>query len=147
MKFLLAKTLGGQLAPVDEAGTDALRKLKRGETVQVELRRPRNPQFHRKLFAMLNIILNNQEHYKSVEDLLAVAKLSIGHAHVIQTKYGDIRLPASISFAALDEDSFSVLYDRICGWVCTDVIPGLERQGLDEAVAEELRGFGTPEGA
>ena len=145
MKFLAVKRLSG-LHPVDEAGEAVMRRWGLGEIVSVEVTRPRNVAFHRKYFAMLNLVLQNQEHYQSVEDLLTVAKLRTGHCHTVETKHGLVQIPDSISFAAMDEDSFANFYDRACAWVCEEVVPGLLRHDLDEEVAEQLQQFGTPEG-
>lgn len=145
MKFLAVKRLGG-LQPMDEAGEAALRKVGLGEVVTAEVKRPRNARFHRNFFAMLQIILANQEHYQSLEDLLDVCKLRTGHCRTIQTKQGEVKIPKSISFAAMDDTEFSEFYDPACYWVVTEVIPGLERKHLDEEVASRLLEFGRPEG-
>ncbi|MDE2232546.1 MAG: DUF1367 family protein [Patescibacteria group bacterium] len=138
---LLAKTLSGKLEPCDDNGRDRLAKIGAGDIVLCEIKRGRNIKFHRKLFAMLNIIFKNQEHYKSIDDLLAVAKLSTGHVHTIETRHGIVRLPASISFSSMSEDDFSDFYDRVTNWVCESVIPGLNREHLDQEVADELLEF------
>lgn len=145
VRILVVKHIGA-LKPIDDAGEAVIRKLGQGEIVTVELKRERNIQHHRKLFAMLQIILENQDAYKSVDDLLDVCKLRIGHVRTVQTKEGIVRIPDSISFASMDQDSFNQFYDKACGWVITEVIPGLQRKDLDEEVADELRAFGQPEG-
>ena len=145
VKFLVAKRLTG-LYPVDDAGAAAMRKFGMGEIVSVEVKRPRNLAFHRKFFAMLQIILQNQEHYKSIDDLLDVCKLRIGHCRTVQTKYGEVKIPNSISFPSMDDSAFADFYDKACNWVVTEVIPGLDRFNLDEEVRAELTGFGNPEG-
>ena len=143
-KFLAVKVLG-KLQPVDEVGEAVLRRFKQREIVVIELTKPRNLQFHRKLMAMLNIILANQEHYTSIEDLLAVCKIRIGHTRKIQTTKGIYEVPESISFAAMDDIAFGNFYDRACNWVCSEVIPGLERKGLDDEVRVQLQEFGGNE--
>lgn len=143
-KVMMVKKLSA-LYPANETAEALMRRLKQNEMVSVDVSRPRNVKFNAKLFAMLQIILQNQEAYKSIDDLLEICKLRIGHCRTVATKHGDVQIPNSISFASMDEDSFAEFYDRACGWVITEVIPGLERAGLDEAVAEELRGFGAPE--
>lgn len=145
MKFLVVKRLNA-LYPVDETGEAAVRKFGLGEILSVEVKRPRNATFHRKFFAMLQIILQNQEAYKSIEDLLDVLKLRIGHCRTVTTKHGDVQIPESISFAAMDDTVFGDFYDRACAWVVSEVIPGLERSHLDEEVRAQLMEFGAPEG-
>lgn len=139
--LLLRKMIGGRLEPIDDAGKDALGKVKLGSIVSAEIKRPRNVHFHRKFFAMLNLILQNQEHYQSTDDLLDVCKLRIGHVRVIQTKNGEVRLPKSISFAAMDEAAFSEFYERAVNWMIAEVIPGLARADLDREIAEQLMAF------
>ena len=144
--LLLHKTLSGNLATIDDAGKELLAKIGRGEIVSAEIKRPRNIKFHRRFFAMLNLVLANQSHYQSLDDLLDVCKLRIGHVKVIQTKHGEVRIPKSISFAALDDAAFSAFYDRAVDWVIAEVIPGLRRADLDEEVENEIMEFASPRG-
>ena len=140
-RILVAKHLSS-LRPADAIAEAAIHGLKQGEIVTVELVRPRNIQHHRKFFAMLQTILENQEYYKSVEDLLDVCKLRIGHCRTITTARGDVKIPKSISFASMDQVAFDAFYNRACEWVLSEVIPGLQRQHLDEEVEANLRAFG-----
>ena len=145
VKILVSRKLAG-LYPVDETGEAVIRKFNMGEVVSVDVTRPRNLAFHRKLFAMLNIVLDNQDHFKSVDDLLEVCKLRTGHCHTVLTKAGEVKITDSISFAAMDQDAFNNFYNRACAWVCEEVIPGLSQQDLDAEVAAQLQDFGAPEG-
>ena len=116
-------------------------KIAEREVVKVQVSRPQNYKFRCKFFAMLGIIFKNQEHYKSVDDLLDVCKLGIGHVRVIQTSQGEIRLPKSISYAKMTAPEFDDFYNRAVDWVISEVIPGLQRQHLDAEVEAELVGF------
>mgnify|MGYP001576487379 CR=1 FL=1 len=138
--FLLVKKLSA-LHPFDEFGEAAMRNIGQGEIVSVEVKRPRNLRFHRKFFAMLSIILSNQDYYKSTDDLLDVCKLRVGHCRTLQTKLGQVQIPKSISFAAMDDVAFADFYDRACDWVCSEVIPGLKRKDLDQEVEAQLLAF------
>lgn len=140
-QILLRKRLGSTLEPIDDNGRELLTKFGAGTVVKAEITKPRNIRFHRKFFAMLNLVFQNQDHYKSLDDLLDVCKLRIGHVRVIETKHGIERIPASISFANMDDTGFSNFYDRVVQWVLTEVIPGLRHSDLDEEVEEELREF------
>lgn len=145
VKEMMVKKLGA-LYPADERAETLIRRLKLGEMVSVEIKRPRNVHFHAKLFAMLHIVLVNQEAYKSMDDLLEICKLRTGHCHTVLTKFGEVKITDSISWAKMDETEFADFYDRACAWVVSEVIPGLERGNLDEEVRAELLGFGAPEG-
>ena len=131
----------GAFRPTDEAGEKAMGQIPDNSLVKLTWTRPRNIKFHNKFFAMLGIILKNQEHYQSMDELLGVCKLRIGHVTVIQTPQGEERLPKSISFASMDETQFSEFYDRAVDWTLSEVIPGLQRQHLDAEVEAELLGF------
>jgi len=145
VKIQMAKNLGG-LKVVDEEGEKVLRKLGLGEIVSVDVVRPRNGKFHNKFMSMVRLIYQNQEYYPSVDALLQVLKLEVGHYDLYRTDTEEYKIPKSINFAAMDDLEFSDFYNAACKWVCEKVIPGLERMGLDEAVAEELRDYGAPEG-
>lgn len=140
-KALYRRTLQGW-APADPEAEAFTKGFKVGALSWLEGSKPRNPGHHRKFFAMLKIICDNQEHYKSVEELRAACLVAIGHALFVQTKAGLVGIPKSISFAKMDQTEFErTVYDPAIAWVATEVIPGLERRGLDEAVEAELREF------
>ncbi len=133
----------GALRPAQEQDAEVWKHLKiaEREVVKVQISRSRNYRFHCKFFAMLKIVLDNQTRYVSMDDLLHVCKLRVGHVTVIQTRRGEERRPKSISFASMDEAEFSAFYDRAVDWVLSEVIPGLQRQHLDAEVEAELVGF------
>jgi hypothetical protein len=136
MTAVLMRKRLAMLEPIDDDGRRLLKRMAPGRVVSVEIKRPRNVLFHRKFFAMLNLILQNQEYYKSVDDLLDVCKLRIGHVKVVQTKRGEERIPKSISFAEMDETAFADFYDRAVDWVVTEVIPGLKKDDLERELME-----------
>jgi hypothetical protein len=137
---LYIKTLSG-FRPVNEAAEKFAHKISMGTTVELKGSRPRNLQHHKKFFKMLDIVFENQTHYKSVEELLGICKLAIGHCDVVQTPRGPQRLPKSISFASMNQSQFEDFYDRSVQWVTTDVIAGLARKDLDAEVEQALLRF------
>ena len=138
--ILMAKKLSA-LYPIDETGEVAMKRVGQGEIVTVDIKRPRNLAFHRRFFAMLNIIYQNQDAYKSLEDLLNVCKLRVGHCDTLATKYGEVKIPRSISFAAMDDAEFSEFYGRAVDWMLQEVIPGLKRKDLDQEFEAQLMEF------
>ncbi len=133
----------GALRPAQEQDTEVWGHLKiaEREVLKVQISRPQNYKFRCKFFVMLGIILKNQEHYQTVDDLLDVCKLGIGHVRTIQTPQGVLRLPKSISYAKMTAPEFDAFYNRAVDWVISSVIPGLSRQHLDDEVEAELLGF------
>ena len=140
MKIMLQKQFD-TLRPVGEIDREAIRSLRNGGMFMAEIKRTRNPRHHRKLFALLNIVLQNQEHYKSTDHLLGACKLATGHVDMVRTKRGDVAIPKSIAFHAMGQDEFEKFYDAAIDWVISDVIPGLSRADLDAEVAAEIQAF------
>lgn len=138
--FICIKQLN-TLVPVDDQGREALAKIGHGKQVTVSVKRARNPYHHRKLFALLGIVLSNQEHYKDTDQLLAACKLATGHCDLVKTKHGVIGLPKSIAFHAMDQIAFSDFYEKAVQWVVEEVIPGLSAKDLNAEVEAELRRF------
>lgn len=129
----------GALRPVCDEGRAFIAK-KQGKTVKITVTEPRNIGHHRKFFAMMKVVFENQDHY-SKDELLNVCKLAIGHVEVCQTPRGPVRWPASISFAKMDQAAFDDFYNRAVQWVMTEVIPGLAQKDLDAEVERELMSF------
>lgn len=135
MKALFRKDFGC-LRAADVRAEEFLAKVKFGDLVMLEAKRPRNIAHHAKFFAMLQKIFENQSHYKSVDDILDAFKFAVGHTRKIKTARGVIEVPLSISFASLDQDQFNEFYDKAVDFVCSDVIPGLQKEDLAKELLE-----------
>lgn len=137
MKILCRKTLSGHLCPIDDAGRMAVGRLPAGETVAVEFKRPRNLGHHRKFWALVSLIYQNQTHYNSPEALCDVIKVLAGYCVVTRGKGGrEIHIPKSISFAAMDQTEFDQFWDRVVTVVCEQIIPGLSRKDLESELLD-----------
>lgn len=133
-KVLLRKQLGS-LVPVDALAEEALRKVANGELVQVEVKRPRNLHHHRKLFALLSLIFENQERFQSVEEMLDAIKVYIGHCQTMQLRDGTVvKTPRSIAFHRMDQNSFEAFYNKVLDVVAEKIIPGISKAGLRKEV-------------
>ena len=135
MKAIFRKELGC-LRPVGPEADELLRRWKLGDLVTVDVKRPRNIAHHAKFFAMLNLIWLNQEHYKSVEEVLTAFKFAIGHTQKINTRRGMIEVPKSISFARMDQTAFDEFYSKAVDFVCAEVVPGLAKEDLQKELLE-----------
>lgn len=140
----LKRTLAG-FAPADEASTDALRRIKQGATVVAEIRQPRNVQFHRMFFGLLNVTWQACGDWQSVEELLRELKFRVGHVdrqRVVDRRSGEVLAeivtPRSISFAAMSEPEFREFYDRCVRVICEDMVPGLSDSVLREEVLRRV---------
>lgn len=131
MKILLTKRLGGLLAPGDQQAEEALKKIGQGELMQCEIKRPRNLSFHRKYFALLTLVFQNQEKYEDFEAFRAEVTMRAGWWEEHKHLSGKISFfPKSISFAKMDENDFSKLYDKTIDVLLEHFLPGTPRETL-----------------
>jgi hypothetical protein len=106
------KTLSGFI-PVSAAAREFHAGCKVGQTVVLKGRRPRNPQHHRKLFALLSIVADNNEQFSSADDVLLAVKAATGHGRWLKLEGAtrEVFMPDSIAFDAMDQASFEAFYE------------------------------------
>jgi hypothetical protein len=140
-RFLAQKVLSG-LKPVDANGEEALRKIKAGAVVMVEVKRPRNVAFLRQYWALVDIVWENMDsdRYPSPEDLHAAIKIAAGIRTRIELPNGEVGfIPGSVAFHKMDEAAFHKFYDRVCDLVAKHFLPGVDQDEL-RAEVERLIG-------
>lgn len=114
MKALLVKQLNGSFMPAYDSDKDNLKRIKAGEMIEANIVKPRGIKFHRKLFALLNMLFQNQEIYKNLEDLRHDLTVEAGYYRETVNIQGEvIKRAKSISFAAMDELEFEKYYEDI----------------------------------
>jgi hypothetical protein len=132
------KELGGKLVPADEASRAILTKIKTGEVVRVEVKRPRNTAHHRKFFALLHIVFENQEAYENPDHLLLALKYAVGHCEIVIAKDGSkMPLGRSIAFHKMDQSEFEAFYEKCLDVIAKYFLPGVET----DALRAEVEGF------
>ena len=112
MEVYLKRTQSGLVALYD-SDNESLRKLRIGDEVKGVLIKPRNYNFHKKFFALLNMAFENQDKYNSFDVFRAIMIMKSGFYIEVQTDKGLVFLPKSISFAKMDEVEFQDLYSRM----------------------------------
>lgn len=140
LSLLMTRSFGGGLQPVNDAGREMLTHIGKDEMVEVVIKRPRNLGHHKKFFALLSLIFENQTRYPTVEDLLDAIKVHIGHCSTITLKDGrEVYVPKSISFAAMDQTEFEQFWNRVVTVICEQIIPGMNRADLEREILELVR--------
>jgi len=106
------KTLQG-FQPVSQAARDFHAKTKMSQTVELKSRRPRNPAHHRKLFALLGLVVENTDLFANTDDALIGLKAVLGRGRWERIKgtSKDMFYPESIAFDAMSQDEFEGFYD------------------------------------
>jgi hypothetical protein len=129
--LFLRKRPDGALEPTDDLGRQVVGRISAGAVVRAEVKRPRNIGHHRKLWALVTLIYENQTRYRTPEDLLGVLKVAAGHYTTVATADGEIRVPNSVSFSAMDQTEFERFWDRVVTVVCEQIVPGMDREDLE----------------
>jgi len=135
MKIYLVKRNDGIFIPAYNSDHENVKKIHAGEMLSCEITRPRNIEFHKKFFALLNMGFSNQEHYDNFEDFRAIMTMKAGFFHTIITDKGMVYVPKSISFSAMDELEFHELYDKMINVLIKEL------KITEEVLLEEIINF------
>lgn len=129
MKLLMVKNLNNTLSCAYDSDYDNLKKIKSNSFIEVEIKSKRNILFHRKFFALLNLVFQNQEQYTNIDHLRKDLTVSSGYYDLRYNIQGEeIKEPKSISFASMDELEFSEYYNRVIDVVVKWL--GIDKQDL-----------------
>jgi hypothetical protein len=138
------------LLPETDEDWEALQRMKIGETYRFDFKMMRNGSFHRKLFAMMKLVLEHMDdkikterNVDTIESMLIDLKILVGHYDLHVTLEGNaVYIPKSIDYASMDDVTFGHFYNR-----CVDAVYGrymlnLERRQL-EALVLRMIGFSS----
>lgn len=134
-QILCKRTVSG-LSADDDAATAVLRKIKVGDVVRVEVRRPRNLSAHRRFFALVNLVYTNSEKFPSPDVARRVLTCRAGHAlpYIIESTGEVLLIPESISFANMDQDEFDAFWQRVVKVVCDEILPGVTEADIEAEI-------------
>lgn len=137
-EIYLKRSVGGLVA-CDDHSVSVLRRIRVGDIVQCEVTQPRNLAFHRKFFALLNVVWETSGDWQSVYALLIELKVNVGHIQkaVIRETGEVVSVPKSISFAQFDETSFAEFYEKCLIKLC-EMAGGIEAEALRQEVLNKL---------
>lgn len=125
------------LVPNCRDAEDWLAKTKLSQGVLLDPRRPRNIQHHRKLFALLNLAIDNWPEIPeapsvTTKSLLGLIKLRTGYADPIMSADGIEWIPRSINFESMDQQEFEPFYDKAIELIALAL--GVNPETLDSEV-------------
>ena len=114
MELYLVKQLDNSFKVAHDSDYDKLKKLKVGKLLKCKITQPRNVKFHRKLFSLLNLVYQNQEHYNNINHLRRDLTVASGFYTQRENIKGEvITEPLSISFSKMNQDSFNDYYSKM----------------------------------
>lgn len=136
MKILVVKTLNGFLRPAYDADLEVFNKMPRNEPFEIEYKKKRNPKFHRKYFALMNLAHQNQDDYEHLNDVRHDVIVTAGfYEDIVNKLTGEVfRKAKSISFDSMDELEFTDLYEKsktvISRWI------GVSNEEIEEEIMQ-----------
>lgn len=134
MEIYCRNTIAG-LVPIYASDLEEKKRLKIGENYLCQIRKPRNYQFHKKFFALLNIGWENTpEVDMPFETYRRWVTMRAGFYKVYHTPKGELYEPRSIAFSAMDEDSFEEVYNRVLDVILKDT--GADKPDVEAMLVE-----------
>jgi hypothetical protein len=137
---LYAKRHNNALHPTDKYSREALEKIT-GE-VEIQVKQPRNIQFHRKFFAMLNVAFENRQagEFGDLDVFRKTLLMQAGFYKIINAIGDKILIEAeSISFANMDNQGFVEVYNKVLDIILNEYMPGIEKPEFEAEVEKILR--------
>lgn len=132
----------GALVPADAYALSRLkdRGYKRGDVVACDIRKIRNPKFHRMAHVLGRLLVENVESFGALDAHKALKRLQweAGIAcdemgvSVPNMGFVSVRIPQSLSFASLDEGAFQEVYKRFCEHIRVRYWPQLDEGAVEE---------------
>lgn len=138
MKIFLTRD-GDTLKPLSEQDYEKLARIKDGQIIRVDYVKPRNPLFHNKFMSMVRVVFDNQEQYETIEEVMDVIKVGVGHCNTMEWHGGEIKIPKSISFSKMDEIEFADFYNRAVTFALSRFLPTVSKEELEQYVAQIAR--------
>lgn len=137
MKITLVKNLNNTFSLAYNSDYEKAKKIKAGELRDYETKKPRNPAFHRKFFALINLVFDNQEIYSNTDDLRHDLTIEAGYFTRRTNLEGDeVKKPKSISFAKMDEHEFNNLYNAFLNVVIKHF--GHDKEALEQELIQHF---------
>lgn len=139
----------GFLLPATPQDQVKLARIKDGGLVEIDATAKRNPKFHRKFFALLNLgfdafepkITEYKGHavQKNFDRFREDVTIAAGHHEITAGLNGKPKLEAkSISFASMDDEEFARLFTSVCNVLLQDVLSTYTRGDIDRVIDEIL---------
>ena len=151
MANIVLMRVGGGLVAADNQSAEIVAKMKIGAGVQCEIKRHNNPDFHRKMFALLNLAFESwdpgQREYrgavvnKNFDQFRRDITILAGFYDSVITLRGEVRLTAkSLNFSSMGQEEREQLYSKIIDVVLSKILTQYTRADLDNVV-NQILGF------
>lgn len=113
MQINLIKQSNGSFIPAYPSDHDSSKKFKVGEECNFVYKKIRNPKFHRKYFAMVRMLFDNQDTTTNQRAFRKLLEVKAGYYDAIITDSGTFFCPKSIAYDKLGKEGFEDLYNSV----------------------------------
>lgn len=150
---ILLKKVANALHPIDDEGAQWLFQCKNGDVFKAKISKPRNIQFHRKYFALLDHAyeswepeypdgFNGEDITKNKETFRKNIQILAGYGYPVINLRNEVRYESnSISFGSMSAEDFEKLYNSVLNMILKHVLTKYTKDDL-EGVVEEILRFG-----
>lgn len=135
------RVIKGGLTPADPGSAERLReRLRVGDLVFVEIKKPRNPQFNKLAHVLGNILVQNIEEFEAMSGHKVLKRLQVegnigcDEMAVMFPGIGPCtyRIPRSLSFESMDESEFSEVFKGFCRHVHKQYWSSLSPEAIED---------------
>jgi hypothetical protein len=122
----------------DDVETLRRMRVAPGDELRAKFKRARNPLHHRRVFALINFVFQNQERFDGAEALRCFLTLhtSFCHAYQDQATGAVFRVPRSWAYDEMDEEEFTKLHEELIPVILREFMPGMSAGELVDAAAQ-----------
>lgn len=113
MAVIYLKREKQKLAPADQFSLDIIMKFKEEEVIECPIKKKRNYQFHKKLFALFNLAWENSYMNMPFDKFRTYATARSGHGEIID----GVLIADSLAFDKMDELEFEKVYNDVLQFV------------------------------
>ena len=130
----------GRLVPADGLSESRLRAkgFHIGDVVFAELKKPRNPGFHRLAHSLGQIVADNIDDFSGMDSHSVLKRLQIESgtacdeiAYRVNGMMIIQRIPRSLSFESLDEADFQAVFRGLCRHIASTYWKGLTNEEIE----------------
>lgn len=139
---IMLRVAKGCLEPADALAVARLKErgYKVGDVVACDIKKVRNPKFHRMAHVLGRLLVENVESFAALDAHKALKRCQweAGIAcdemgvNVPNVGFVSVRIPQSLSFAQMDEGQFSETYKKFCDHVRLRYWPQLDEGAVEE---------------
>lgn len=131
--FMMLRRVPAGFAPLAACDAEQMEHIPIFADVRANLTMPRSMPRHRFYWVVLGIVADNQERFRTAEDLHTAIKVKLGYVEDFVLIDGSLLIrPRSTDFESMDELEFRQYMEAAFQIIVTDIIPGLDLEALKE---------------